>query len=99
MNLMLNSSVAAVVVLILIVVLGSVLERNAGRDLGSSSARAGPDFESAAEQGSPFPHAQQAHGLRVGDFFVRNSAAIVFDFQNNPAGGFAQFDLDMRCAG
>jgi hypothetical protein len=98
MNLILNLSVAAVVILIL-VTLPTVLERNAGGDLGSSTARARADLESAAQQRRPFSHAQQAHRLRVRDFFFGDAAAIVADFQNNPPGGFAQFHLDVRGAG
>src|SRR5215472_2128623 len=55
-----------------------------------------PDFEGAAEQRGPFLHTQKPHGTRVGNVRRRNSAAIVFHFQNNSSGGFFQMDSDVR---
>lgn len=75
-----------------------LMQRDAGGDFGASSTGTRSDFESAPEQGRPFPHPQQSHRLGVANFLVRNAAAIIPDFQNDSACAFAQIDFHLRCS-
>ncbi len=52
----------------------------------------------AAQQCSPFPHPQQPHRFRVGEFCSRYATAIVFYFQVNSPARFFQMDRYQRRA-